>query len=61
MAKSGAERMREFRARNRENNIKELLVLLPIEYKNKFDTIRYQLDASITDTMCKLIDNFIIK
>lgn len=27
MAKSGAERMREFRARNREKDMKELLVL----------------------------------
>ena len=34
-----------------------MLVILPDKYKQRFDVLRRQLNASITETLCYLIDN----
>ena len=57
MAKSGAERMRELRQRKKAANDKCMLVTLPVDYKRRFDKLCIQLNASISETICYLIDN----
>ncbi len=56
MAKSGAERMRELRERRRAAGEKELLVVLPQEYKERFDKLRRQLNMTVSETVCYLLD-----
>lgn len=56
MAKSGAERMRELRDRRRSAGDKGMLVILPQDYKERFDRLRRQLDATVAETVCYLID-----
>ena len=57
MAKSGAERMRELRKKKKTAGNKGMLIVLPQEYKKRFDELRRQLNASIADTLCYLIDH----
>ena len=57
MAKSGAERMRELRKREKTAGKTGMLVILPQKYKERFDALRRQLNASIAETICYLIDH----
>ena len=56
LAKSGAERMRELRDRRRSAGDKELLVILPQDYKERFDRLRRQLNTTVSETVCYLLD-----
>ena len=57
VAKSGAERMRKLREQKKTAGNKGMLVILPEKYKQRFDVLRRQLNASISETVCYLIDN----
>ena len=56
VAKSGAVRMRELRNRRRMAGDREMLVVLPQDYKERFDRLRRQLDATVAETVCYLLD-----
>ena len=56
MTKSGAERMRELRDRRRAAGEKEMLVVLSQDYKERFDRLRRQLNSTVAETVCYLID-----
>ena len=56
MAKSGAERMRKLRDKKKAAGNKGMLVILPEKYKQRFDVLCRQLNASIAETICYLID-----
>ncbi|MBQ7264338.1 MAG: hypothetical protein IJR14_11550 [Synergistaceae bacterium] len=48
--------MRELRDRRRSAGDKGMLVILPQDYKERFDRLRRQLDATVAETVCYLID-----
>jgi hypothetical protein len=48
--------MRELRQRRKEAGNQGMLVILPLRYKQRFDLLCAQLNATITETVCYLID-----
>lgn len=56
VAKSGADRMRELRRRQNSAGEKSMTVTLPQKYKERFDRLRKQLNTSISETICYMID-----
>ena len=56
MAKSGAQRMKETRERQKSAGRKDLRVMLPEDYKEHFDNFRTRLHATAAETICYLLD-----
>jgi hypothetical protein len=48
--------MRELRQRRKALGNQGMLVILPQRYKQRFDMLRSQLNTSVTETVCYLID-----